>query len=93
MIPIGYEGIDVPYRTDVWLHGRGDSKTEIPFCMNGLQTRGAHPAKTIVLHPFGRHCNAFKFAGETDVYEALNHLGTILAIDQQHVSIRGFSME
>ena len=93
VIPIDYEGIDVPYRTDVWLHGRGDSKTEIPFLHERLTNPGRYtPAKTIVLHPFGRHCNAFKFAGETDVYEALNHLGTILAIDQQHVSIRGFSM-
>ena len=50
------------------------------------------PKNTIVLHPFGRHCNAFKFAGETDVYEALAHLGKIATLDNQRLSIRGFSM-
>ena len=42
VIPIGYEGIDVPYRTDVWLHGRGDSKTEIPFLHERLTNPGRY---------------------------------------------------
>ena len=32
------------------------------------------PANTIVLHPYGRYSNAFKFAGEVDVLEALEHV-------------------
>jgi len=93
VMPVGYEGPNIPHRTDVWLHGRGDSKTEIPFLHERMTRAGRYtPQNTIVLHPFGRHCNAFKFAGETDVYEALSHLGKIAAIDQQRISIRGFSM-
>ena len=93
VIPVGYAGTNIPHRTDIWLHGRGDTKTEIPFLHERMTRPGRYtPQNTIVLHPFGRHCNAFKFAGETDVYEALAHLGTIAAIDQQRVSIRGFSM-
>ncbi len=93
VIPVGYTGTNIPHRTDIWLHGRGDTKTEIPFLHERMTRPGRYtPQNTIVLHPFGRHCNAFKFAGETDVYEALAHLGTIAAIDQQRVSIRGFSM-
>lgn len=93
VIPIGYEGTDTPYRTDVWLHGRGDTKTEIPFLNERMKRAGYYtPNNTIVLHPFGRHCNAFKFAGETDVYESLSHLGKIATIDNQRISIRGFSM-
>ena len=61
VIPIGYEGIDVPYRTDVWLHGRGDSKTEIPFLHERLTKPALHPCKNNCLASFGRHCNAFQF--------------------------------
>lgn len=31
-------------------------------------------ADTIMLHPYGRYSNAFKFAGEVDVFEALEHV-------------------
>ena len=93
VIPVNYEGPKKPYRTDIWLHGRGDTKTEIPFLHERMNRPGQYtPKNTIVLHPFGRHCNAFKFAGETDVYEALAHLGNIAALDKQRLSIRGFSM-
>ncbi|OUX51476.1 MAG: hypothetical protein CBE43_03110 [Rhodopirellula sp. TMED283] len=93
VLPVGYEGSDTPYRTDVWLHGRGDTKTEIPFLHERMTRAGQYtPNNTIVLHPFGRHCNAFKFAGETDVYEALAHVGKIATLDNQRLSIRGFSM-
>lgn len=93
VLPVGYQGSDAPYRTDVWLHGRGDTKTEIPFLHERMTRAGQYtPKNTIVLHPFGRHCNAFKFAGETDVYEALEHLGQLATLDTQRISIRGFSM-
>lgn len=93
VIPVDYKGPETSYRTDVWLHGRGDTKTEIPFLHERMTRTGQYtPRNTIVLHPFGRHCNAFKFAGETDVYEALAHLGKIATLDNQRLSIRGFSM-
>ncbi len=50
------------------------------------------PKDTFVLHPFGRHCVAFKFAGETDVYEAIAHVKTLTPIEDQAVAMRGFSM-
>lgn len=84
---------DQPWRLDVWLHGRGDTSTEVPFLQERLSRLGQHaPADTLVLHPFGRHCNAFKFAGETDVYEAIEHVSGRLKIDPARISIRGFSM-
>lgn len=87
------ESPERPRRLDVWLHGRGDTTTEIPFLLERLSQLGTYaPADTIVLHPFGRHCNAFKFAGETDVYEALEHMAAQFAIDPARISIRGFSM-
>ncbi len=94
VVPAGYDPkATKPLRLDVWLHGRGDTKTEVPFLVERMTKIGQYaPADTLVLHPFGRHCNAFKFAGETDVYEAIDHVGGLAAIDPRRVSIRGFSM-
>ena len=94
MLPVGYQPrFRNLYRLDVWLHGRGDNKTEIAFLAERLERVGQYaPKNTLVLHPFGRHCNAFKFAGETDVNEAIEHLKKIANIDSSKISIRGFSM-
>ena len=93
VVPAHYEPGNSSQRVDVWLHGRGDTKTEIPFLNERMTKVGRYaPENTFVLHPFGRHCNAFKFAGETDVYEALDHLGTLIPVDAKRVAIRGFSM-
>ncbi len=81
------------YRLDVWLHGRGDTNTEVPFLLDRLDKIGEYsPTGVIVMHPFGRHCNAFKFAGETDVYEAIANAEDLLPIDPKRICIRGFSM-
>jgi dienelactone hydrolase len=94
VVPISYRGENIPpHRMDVWLHGRGDDKVELSFLKERMTKLGEYtPDETIVLHPFGRHCNAFKFAGETDVYEAISHVKSFLNIDSNKISIRGFSM-
>lgn len=95
VVPAGFtiDSAAPPSRMDVWLHGRGDTKTEIPFLSERMSKPGQYtPAQTFVLHPFGRHCNAFKFAGETDVYEAMDHAESLFSVDPKRVSIRGFSM-
>lgn len=94
VIPAGHAPDDrSPKRMDVWLHGRGDRKTEVQFLSERLSKPGLYtPADTVVLHPFGRHCNAFKFAGETDVYEAMACVRDLLPVDDRRVAIRGFSM-
>ncbi len=74
VIPPGFDPArQTPIRLDVWLHGRGDTKTEIPFLTERMTKVGQVCSRpdTVVLHPFGRHCNAFKFAGEKDVYESM----------------------
>ena len=57
-------------------------------------TQAGHytPRDTIVLHPYGRYSNAFKFAGEIDVLEALEHVQANYQIDDERISVRGFSM-
>lgn len=94
ILPAGWKPDDpTPKRLDVWLHGRGETKLELQFLGERLRSVGPiTPADTIVLHPFGRHCNAYKFAGETDVFEAIEDVAKRFSIDPQRISIRGFSM-
>ncbi len=82
-----------PMRLDVWLHGRGEKVSEVAFLHQRLTSAGEfQPAGTIVLHPYGRYCNAFKFAGEIDVLEAIEQVEQLLPIDTARTTIRGFSM-
>lgn len=84
---------DDDIRLDVWLHGRGERSTEANFIAERSKRGGKYPADNmIVLHPFGRYCNAFKFAGEIDVLEAMDHVKANYRIDDNRVAIRGFSM-
>lgn len=93
VIPGGFDPASTDVRLDVWLHGRGDTKTEVAFLRERMTKVGLYsPSQTIVLHPFGRHCNAFKFAGETDVYESIQRVGSLVDVDKTRISVRGFSM-
>jgi dienelactone hydrolase len=91
--PTFQPGSNHKHRLDVWLHGRDDSLTELKFISDRQRSLGEFtPADTIVLHAYGRLCNAFKFAGETDVFEAIAHAKEQYPIDEERVAIRGFSM-
>ena len=94
VVPKSYKFDDSqPMRLDVWLHGRGEQVCEVQFLhQRSTQVGEISPADTIVLHPFGRYCNAFKFAGEVDVLEAIEHVKTLFPIDDDRINIRGFSM-
>ena len=81
------------YRLDFWYHGRGVSLTELSFITDREKNPGEFtPADTFVLHPYGRYCNANKFAGEVDSFEALENARKHYPIDENRVSVRGFSM-
>jgi len=81
------------YRLHVWLHGRDNVLTELKILNDRQRSYGEFtPTDTFVLHPYGRYCNAFKFAGETDVFEAIDHVRRHYPIDDTRISIRGFSM-
>lgn len=94
VIPYNYSAVaGNKIRCDVWLHGRGENDMEVNFIQKRMKDRGRFtPANTIVLHPYGRYSNAFKFAGEVDVLEALDHVKANYQIDNDRISIRGFSM-
>ncbi|MBI3465666.1 MAG: prolyl oligopeptidase family serine peptidase, partial [Planctomycetes bacterium] len=89
------EGLDTsrPCPLYVWLHGRGDTTTDLAFIYQRQTNPGQiSPSDAIVLHPFGRYCNAFKFAGETDVFEAVAAVQRNYRIDPSRIVLWGFSM-
>jgi hypothetical protein len=94
VIPDTYDG-NLPgrYRTDLWFHGRGETLSELTF-VHQRQTQPGQftPADTIVIHPYGRYCNAAKLAGEVDAWEALELVKDQYRVDEDRISVRGFSM-
>ncbi|MCH7688485.1 MAG: hypothetical protein IH899_17680 [Planctomycetes bacterium] len=81
------------FRCDLWFHGRGETLSETNFIHQRMHQLGRYtPADTFVLHPYGRYSNAFKFAGEVDVLEALDSVRKRYRIDDDRISVRGFSM-
>ncbi len=83
----------VPYRLDLWCHGRGEKLSELSFIQQSLKSRGEFSSDThIVLNLYGRYCNANKFAGEIDAIEAIDHVQRHYPIDKNRLVMRGFSM-
>ncbi len=86
------------WRLDVVLHGRDGALTEAKFLAQHDKTRLAPKGLGHVqLEVYGRGNNAYRWAGETDVYEAQNAF--ILSqqlrhrqVDRKWVVLRGFSM-
>jgi dienelactone hydrolase len=94
VVPASYQpNFPHRYRLDFWLHGRGETLSEVNFVDEHERSAGAFtPPNTFVLHPYGRYCNANKFAGEIDLLEALAHVQKNYPIDENRLCVRGFSM-
>ncbi len=88
------------WRLDVVLHGRNAKLTEVEFLHAHNGDRDAPKTQTWVqIDIYGRGNNAYRWAGETDVFEALDHfvaverrLGREQLLDPARVVLRGFSM-
>lgn len=92
VIPEEYDG-KKPVPLYVWLHGRGDKNTDLHFIHERMTRPGQiTPQGAIVLHPFGRHCVGFKFAGEIDVLEAMADVQKHYKVDPRRIVLIGFSM-
>lgn len=80
-------------RMDFFCHGRGETLTELSFINDRQRNPGDFtPPDAFVLHPYGRYCNANRFAGEVDLFEALADAKMRYPIDDDRLVIRGFSM-
>lgn len=94
------EGLDYgagkkPVPMWIWLHGRGDTATDLHFVYSRLTAKKPgqfQPKGTIVIHPFGRYCNGWKSAGEIDVFEARDDAKARFNVDGNRVALAGFSM-
>ena len=92
-LPKGYD----PKSNKRWplhveLHGRGDTLNEVSF----IHSHEGKPLKGepdyIQLDAFGRTNNAYRWAGEADVLEAMAAVKRSFRIDDRRVTLRGFSM-
>ena len=93
VVPASYSPAgDKKFRLDLWFHGRGENLSELNFVdERGRRIGEFSPADTIVLHPYGRFCNANKLAGEVDAFEAIDSVRKRFRIDEDRISA-GFSM-
>jgi dienelactone hydrolase len=93
-VPDNYSADGKPFDLSLWFHGRGETLGEVSFITGGKGFAGSMPAmkNTIMLYPYGRYCNAFKFAGEVDVLEALADAKKKYKINDNGLFDRGFSM-
>ncbi|MEA3213622.1 MAG: hypothetical protein QOE70_6679 [Chthoniobacter sp.] len=77
----------------LWFHGRGDTLSEVAFIASRLKAkRDFAPTNAFELHLYGRYCNASKFAGEMDAFEAMADVKSRYAIDENRIVPMGFSM-
>ena len=91
-IPDSYDG-SKPLRLDLVLHGRGATLNEVSFIAAHDTAKPVPPQQNyLVLEVFGRTNNAYRWAGETDVFEALDSVRQRYKIDPDRIVLRGFSM-
>ena len=92
LIPEGLKpGAKVPLH--FWCHGRNEKLSELAFIDGSQKNKGEFtPEGAIVCFLYGRFCNANKFAGEVDLFEAFDDIKKHYAIDDQRLVMRGFSM-
>ena len=101
IVPENYDG-SRPSRVDITLHGRLGRLNEVNMLAtyatanwpsNAGNTPGWSPDDgQLGLDPFGRMNNAFNWAGEADVFEALAAASKRFRIDPKRVVLKGFSM-
>ena len=90
-IPESYSG--QPIRLDIWMHGMNRNLNEVAF-IKQHETAMPVPAgqSYIQLDVYGRSNVSYRWAGETDVFEALRSVEERYRIDPKRVALRGFSM-
>ncbi len=97
VIPAGYRS-GIPIRLDVVLHGssRPLGTSEVRF-IEGFDRDPANPDTApnvpyIELHPLGRVENCYRWAGEADVFEAIEDACRCYSINRDQIVLRGMSM-
>lgn len=97
IVPASYDGTK-PMRLDVVLHGSSkpvgmsELKFGARFDEGDDAAKSAPDVDFIELHPLGRVENCYRWAGETDVFEAIEAVCRNYKIDRDRIVLRGMSM-
>ena len=97
VVPAGYDPAK-PIRLDVVLHGSSKpvGMSELRFMSRfdegDGESKAAPDQNYIELHPLGRVENCYRWAGETDVFEAIEAVCRNYNIDRDRIVLRGMSM-
>ena len=98
-LPKDFAKLTTPCRVEVVLHGRDDTLQPAKFISHFADAKKTSPNDAVQLEIFGRGTNAFRWAGETDVFEAISAFKDHVKkskldakIDVNRLVIRGFSM-
>jgi dienelactone hydrolase len=94
-VPASYSGRP-PGRLDVLLHGTNRRMVEVQF-LSQTQVTNDEPQPVpapdfLQIEVLGRTNNAYRWAGETDVFEAVEAARRSYAVDENRITLRGFSM-
>ena len=97
IVPKNYDAA-MPIRLDVVLHGStrpvgiSELKFIARFDTGDAPDTTASDQAYIELHPLGRVENCYRWAGETDVFEAIEDVCRRYRIDRDRIVLRGMSM-
>ena len=85
---------DKRFPLEVFLHGRAGTLSEINFLTSGGfdGAKETRDPPQFILYPYGRSNNGYHFAGEVDIFEALDEVKRRYRIDPNRITLRGFSM-
>jgi dienelactone hydrolase len=93
-LPAGMSDLGPGYRfpLHVKLHGRGGTRNEVRFFNEHQDKKPQEGQDWIQLDVFGRTDNAYRWSGETDVFEAIADVSRRYRIDNKRITLWGFSM-
>lgn len=92
-LPEGFDPADARrWPLYVVLHGRGGTLNEVSFIRKHDGKDVAKGQDWIQLDVFGRINNAYRWSGETDVFEAMADVQRRFRIDDRRIVLWGFSM-
>lgn len=97
IVPQSYDGTK-PMRLDVVLHGSSkpaglsEARFGARFDEGDDASKPTPDVDYIELHPLGRVENCYRWAGETDVFEAVEAVCRNYRIDRDRIVLRGMSM-
>ena len=92
-LPAGFDPTSRERRPlHVVLHGRGGTLNEVSFIVRHDGKPVPDSQTWIQLDVFGRVNNAYRWAGETDVFEAIADVTRRYRIDEKRITLWGFSM-